>query len=191
MNPRNEKEWEMLLNPNLGHFGAYEGEAEQIRPAHGRPERLPALTASSHSTSSSASRGKQCALLLLNSAAAGSVLHNGMTAQFANLSVELTSRPSRRQIRKAADKKKIIGSRRPELLSRRFSEVTAARRRPRNHLRPTSSALRRRSRQQAEATEEIFLSSTFSQTINSRGCVIFGAKPAFMQYLGIWNSDGR
>lgn len=46
----------------------------------------------------------------MNSAAAGSVLHNRMTALFANLSVELTSRRSQRQIRKAADKKEIIGT---------------------------------------------------------------------------------
>lgn len=35
LNPRNEKEWEMVLNPNLGHFCADEEGAEQIGPTYG------------------------------------------------------------------------------------------------------------------------------------------------------------
>lgn len=50
----------------------------------------------------------------------GSVLHNCMTALFANLSVELTSGQSQRQIRKAADKKEIIGTAPPTALQEIF-----------------------------------------------------------------------
>lgn len=109
LNPRNETEWEMLLNPNAGHFCLDEEEAEQIRPTHEFQLRR------DHHTGHPCRRhvGNNALLLLLNSAAAGSVLHNRMTARFANLSVELSSRPSRRQIRKAADKKEIIGNGRP------------------------------------------------------------------------------
>lgn len=162
--------------------------------------RVPAPTGSSRRTSLSASRGGNNALLLLlNSAAAGSVLHNRMTAQFANLSVELTSRPPRHQIRKAADKKEIIGNGgAPNFSPGDFSEVTA---RERADLEITCDPHQARwadahaSRQRLQRNElgglervEIFLSSTISQTTNSRGCIIFGAKCAFMQCLGIWNS---
>lgn len=38
LNPGNEKEWEMALNPNLGHFCVDEVGAEQMRPTHGHAD---------------------------------------------------------------------------------------------------------------------------------------------------------